>query len=136
MCYNDFGDNMNQIDDIVKNLSLNESLSDDIKQNFLELILIFNRQFQNVDLTLLKERIKSLKLRPISEYLCSNTFRYDVNDNVLFFNEEKLKNEEDGKKTMMKGLLQVISNRFDERNNILAAFNQGIDEIIANNLVR
>ena len=85
---------MNQVDEIVKNLNDNEYLNDDIKQNFLELIIIFNRQFQNVDMTLLIERIKSLKLRPISEYLCSNTFRYDVKENVLFFNEEKLKNEE------------------------------------------
>lgn len=136
MCYNVFGDSMNQIDEIVNNLSLNENLSDDIKQNFLELILIFNRQFQNVDLTLLNERIKSLKLRPISGYLCSNTFRYDVNDNVLFFNEEKLKNAENGKSTMMEALLQVISNRMDEKNNILAAFNQGMDKMIAKNLVR
>lgn len=127
---------MNQIDEIVNNLSLNENLTDDIKQNFLELILIFNRQFQNVDLTLLSERIKSLKLRPISEYLCSNTFRYDVNDNVLFFNEEKLKNTENGKSTMMEALLQVISNRMDEKNNILAAFNQGMDKMITKNLVR
>lgn len=127
---------MNQIDEIVNNLSLNENLTDDIKQNFLELILIFNRQFQNVDLTLLSERIKSLKLRPISEYLCSNTFRYDVNDNVLFFNEEKLKDTENGKSTMMEALLQVISNRMDEKNNILAAFNQGMDKMITKNLVR
>ena len=136
MCYNDFGDSMNQVDEIVKNLNDNEYLNDDIKQNFLELIIIFNRQFQNVDMTLLTERIKSLKLRPISEYLCSNTFRYDVKENVLFFNEEKLKNEENGKGTMMEALLQVISNRLDEKNNILAAFNQGMDKMIAKNLVR
>lgn len=136
MCYNDFGDSMNQVDEIVKNLNDNEYLNDDIKQNFLELIIIFNRQFQNVDMTLLTERIKSLKLRPISEYLCSNTFRYDVKENVLFFNEEKLKNEENGKGTMMEALLQVISNRLDEKNNILAAFNQGMDKMIVKNLVR
>lgn len=127
---------MNQVDEIVKNLNSNEYLTDDIKQNFLELIIIFNRQFQNVDMTLLTERIKSLKLRPISEYLCSNTFRYDVKENVLFFNEEKLKNEENGKGTMMEALLQVISNRLDEKNNILAAFNQGMDKMIVKNLVR
>ncbi len=127
---------MTQVDEIVKNLNENEYLTDDIKQNFLELIIIFNRQFQNVDMTLLTERIKSLKLRPISEYLCSNTFRYDVKENVLFFNEEKLKNEENGKGTMMEALLQVISNRLDEKNNILAAFNQGMDKMIVKNLVR
>lgn len=127
---------MNQVDEIVKNLNDNEYLTDDIKQNFLELIIIFNRQFQNVDMTLLTERIKSLKLRPISEYLCSNTFRYDVKENILFFNEEKLKNEENGKGTMMEALLQVISNRLDEKNNILAAFNQGMDKMIVKNLVR
>lgn len=127
---------MNQVDEIVKNLSSNENLTDDIKQNFLELILIFNQQFQNVDLTLLTERIKNLKLRPISEYLCSNTFRYDVKENVLFFNEEKLKKEENGKSTMLEALLQVISNRLDEKNDILAAFNQGMDKMIAKNLVR
>ena len=127
---------MNQVDEIVKNLNSNEYLTDDIKQNFLELIIIFNRQFQNVDMTLLTERIKSLKLRPISEYLCSNTFRYDVKENVLFFNEEKLKNEENGKGIMMEALLQVISNRLDEKNNILAAFNQGMDKMIVKNLVR
>lgn len=127
---------MTQVDEIVKNLNENEYLTDDIKQNFLELIIIFNRQFQNVDMTLLTERIKSLKLRPISEYLCSNTFRYDVKENVLFFNEEKLKNEENGKGTMMEALLQVISNRLDEKNDILAAFNQGMDKMIAKNLVR
>lgn len=127
---------MTQVDEIVKNLNENEYLTDDIKQNFLELIIIFNRQFQNVDMTLLTERIKSLKLIQISEYLCSNTFRYDVKENVLFFNKEKLKNEENGKYTMMEALLQVISNRLDEKNDILAAFNQGMDKMIAKNLVR
>lgn len=127
---------MNQVDEFVKNMTENENLTDDIKQNFLELIIIFNRQFQNVDMTLLIERIKSLKLGPISEYLCSNTFRYDVKENFLFFNKEKLKNEENGKDVMMEALLQVMSNRLDEKNNILAAFNQGMDQMIAKNLVR
>ena len=36
---------------------------------------------------------------------------------------------------MMKALLQIISNRIDEKTDILAAFNQGVDEIIATNLV-
>lgn len=126
---------MTQIDEIVNNLSLNTHLSDEIKQNFLELIIIFNRQFQNVDLSLLKERVKDLKVMPVSEYLCSHTFQYDINNNALLFNEEKLSKENDGKKTMMKALLQIISNRIDEKTDILAAFNQGIDEIIATNLV-
>ena len=89
---------MTQIDEIVNNLSLNTHLSDEIKQNFLELIIIFNRQFQNVDLSLLKERIKDLKVMPVSEYLCSHTFQYDINNNALLFNEEKLSKENDGKK--------------------------------------
>lgn len=127
---------MTQIDEIVNNLSLNTHLSDEIKQNFLELIIIFNRQFQNVDLSLLKERIKDLKFMPVSEYLCSHTFKYDINNNVLLFNEDKLAKEENGKKTMMKALLQIISNRLDEKADILTAFNQGVDEIIATNLVR
>lgn len=126
---------MSQVDEIVKNLSSNKHLTDDIKQNFLELILIFNQQFQNVDLSLLKERIKDLKVMPVSEYLCNNTFQYDINNNTLLFNEDKLVKEENGKKTLMKALLQIISNRIDERADILAAFNQGVDEIIANNLV-
>ncbi len=127
---------MNQVDEFVKNITENENLTDNIKQNFLELIIIFNQQFQNVDMTLLIERIKSLKLRPISEYLCSNTFRYDVKENVLFFNEEKLEKEKNGKVSAMEALLQVMSNRLDEKNNILAAFNQGMDQMIAKNLVR
>ena len=72
---------------------------------------------------------------PVSEYLCSHTFQYDINNNALLFNEEKLSKENDGKKTMMKALLQIISNRIDEKTDILAAFNQGVDEIIATNLV-
>ena len=127
---------MNQVDEFVKNITENENLTDNIKKNFLELIIIFNQQFQNVDMTLLIERIKSLKLRPISEYLCSNTFRYDVKENVLFFNEEKLEKEKNGKVSAMEALLQVMSNRLDEKNNILAAFNQGMDQMIAKNLVR
>lgn len=135
MCYNGYGDNMSQVDEIVKNLSDNEFLSDDIKQNFLEVIIIFNRQFGDIDLSLLNNRIKTLKVRPISEFLCSDVFKYDVTENVLFFNETKLAEVTDGKNIMMKALLAVISNRIEEKNNILFAFNKGMDEMIANSLV-
>lgn len=135
MCYNDDGDNMSQVDEIVKNLSDNEFLSDDIKQNFLEVIIIFNRQFGDIDLSLLNKRIKNLKVRPISEFLCSDVFKYDVTENVLFFNETKLSEVTDGKNIMMKALLAVMFNRIEEKNNILFAFNKGMDEMIANTLV-
>ena len=61
--------------------------------------------------------------------------KYDVSENVLFFNETKLAEVTDGKNIMMKALLAVISNRIEEKNNILFAFNKGMDEMIANSLV-
>ena len=44
-------------------LDSNENLTPEVKDNLLELITIFHEIFKDVDLTTLKERLKTLKIK-------------------------------------------------------------------------
>ena len=50
------------ISEIKESLNVNPYLTDDIKENILELIVVFNKQFPSVDLKNLSERLKTLKI--------------------------------------------------------------------------
>ena len=59
---------MTDLDTIKNSIDINSYLSDDVKANLFELIVLFNKNFKEVALDNLNKRIKDLKIERISSY--------------------------------------------------------------------
>ena len=64
----------------------NENLTNEVKDNLMELITIFHEIFKDVDLTTLKERLKTLKIKRESMYLVKMPCKYIPYNNEIAIN--------------------------------------------------
>lgn len=127
------------VDDVIKNLSNNTNLDDQVKDNLKELIIIFNNSFPHVDLTNLNNRVGSLNIVGANKFIIKDIAKYDVVNNVLNINALELSKEYDAKNILMHQLLNIISSRnittgFIKSNTYVAIY-EGYASIVANNLV-
>jgi len=127
------------MDEIRDSLNSNPYLTDDIKENFMELITIFNSNFNTVSLATLNERIKTLKVIRGSKFLIKNSSTYDPISNEILISMTKITDDIDCKHILMRELLNVITSKdnFTGFNNDLKyeALNIGYTEMLANLLV-
>ena len=116
----------------------NENISDALKENLKELITVFHRTFNEVDLTNFNERIKRLKIKKGSKYITKDACEYNPKENVLYLNETKLQ-EVDAKHELMIANLKIIKAKYNfygfDTNGKLTALNIGVTEMITNFLV-
>lgn len=120
-------------------LDSNSDVTDEVKDNLLELISIFNSTFKDIDLSNLKERLKTLKIRRESMYLVKLPCEYKPFNNEIVINIGRFENC-DAKHWLMHALLGIITARenyygFNNSDNTFVALNEGYTEIITNNLV-
>ena len=120
-------------------LNSNEGITPEVKQDLLELIEIFNKNFPNIDLTNLNERLKTLVIKRESMFLVKLPCKYNPFTNELVVNLG-LFEECDAKHWLMHCLLGMITAKenyygFAGSENTLVALNEGYTEIITNNLV-
>lgn len=127
------------VDEVLKNLSSNTNLNEEVKNNLKELILIFNKRFPDADLTNLNSRIGSLNIVAANKYVIKEIVKYDINENVLRINTSELSKDFDAKNILMHHLLNIISCRNVKtgyiKSSAYLAVHEGYASIIANNLV-
>lgn len=117
----------------------NETLSLALKDNFKDLITVFHQNFSEVELDNFNERIKRLKIKKGNKYITKDAVEYNIKENVLYLNEEKL-NSADAKHDLMFAMITMISAQADgsygfDDDGKLRVLNVGITEILTNFLV-
>ncbi len=120
-------------------LDANENLTEEVKDNLMELITIFHEIFKDVDLTVLKERLKTLKIKRESMYLVKMPCKYIAHNNEIAINYGLI-TESDARHWLMHSLLGVITAKdnhygFNDDNDTFLALNEGYTEILTNNLI-
>ena len=120
-------------------LNENQGITAEVKDNLLALITIFNNTFKDVDLSNLKERLKTLKIKRESMYVAKLSCEYKPFNNEIVINLGRFENC-DAKHWLMHVLLGIITAKenyygFNNSDNTFVALNEGYTEIITNNLV-
>lgn len=127
------------ISEIKESLNSNLYLTDDIKENILELVTIFNNQFPNVDLTNLTGKLKTLQIEKGSKFLFRGLSKYNPIENKILITLSQLDDDTDCKHILMRELLNVITSKDNftgfNNDNKYEALNIGYTEILANLLV-
>lgn len=130
---------MNIIDQIKENIDNNSNISNEVKNNIMELVIIFNNKFPNIDLNNLANRLKTLKIELGSKYVYREVSQYNPTENVLVLNMSELSKDHDMKHVLMYELLHIITAKDNfvgfDKDNKLIALNTGYTEILTNNLV-
>lgn len=129
---------MDVIQAINESIMSNPNLSDEIKENILELITIFHTKINYVDLGYFNDQIKSLKIKAGSKYEMKDIAYYDAPQNTLYLNRTAF-NDREGKNILMYGLLNIITSTgkysgFNANSN-LEALNVGVTEMLVDYLV-
>lgn len=129
---------MVEVNDIKSSLDENKFLTDDIKDNIMELITIFKDEFPGVNLTNTVERLKTLKIKKGSKYLIKSSSKYDPITNEILISKSKL-DLIDSKHILMRELLNLITAKDNytgfNNDNLYEALNIGYTELIVNALV-
>ena len=130
---------MFDLNEINNSLNSNPYLTIDIKENFMELISIFNKNFPNVDLSNLNERLKTLKVLRGSKFLLHGDSTYDPISNEILISLTKITDNSDCKHILMREILNIITAKDNYTgfniNNEYEALNIGYTEILTNFLV-
>lgn len=126
------------VDDIKTSLDSNIDLNQGIKENILELVLIFVKSFPEVSLENLNNRLKTLQIKKLSKFINHDVSMYDFRQNILYFNAKEME-KYDMKHVLMFELLNIITSTsyqlgFNVENRF-EALNIGYTEMLANYLV-
>ena len=127
---------MTDLDTIKNTLDTNTYLSQEMKDNIFELVVLFNKNFNQIALNNFNERLKTLKIEKISSFLSKRVSRYDIHKNTIYFNDKELKKDYDVRHILMLELINIISsnNEFSGFNyeDKFEALNIGYTEMLAN----
>ncbi len=127
------------IDQIKLSLDSNPNLTDEMRDMLYGLTVIFNKQFPDIRLKNLSEKLKTLKVEKISRFAQKHVVSYTPSSNTITFNLTELDKDHDVKHLMMFALLQVLTSNgvntgFDVEHKF-EALNSGYTEILTCNLV-
>jgi len=129
---------MNFLEEIKISLKNNPNLTDETRNKFMELIIIFNKKIPNVNLTKLNEKLKTVKIGKISKFERKGTYYYDVFKNEILFSRN-LEGNYDIDHLFTKAILQMCTStktftgfNSDDR---LRALNLAYTEILANYII-
>src|SRR5574344_768827 len=130
---------MAMLDNIRATIGVIINLSPEIKQDIVELVVIFNKKFPDVDRTRLSIRLSSLKVDKLNRFLNNDVSMYDNRTNTLSVNASRLDKGYDAKHVLMCELLNMITSTNSQMGfNVdgkYEALNVGYTEILANYLV-
>lgn len=130
---------MTDLDTIRNTLNINNNLSQEIKDNIFELIVLFNKNFNSIALDNLNERLKTLKIERINSFLSKRVSKYDKHKNTIYFNDKELNKNYDVKHILMFELINIIATNNEisgfNFDNKFTALNIGYTEMLANYLV-
>lgn len=127
------------VDQIQFSLQENPNLTDDIRADLFELILLFQKNYPNIRLDNLNERLKTLTIEKANKFVQPTVIRYLPSQNKLCFNLSELVKDHDGKHLMMFALLQMITannnNTGFDVDHKFEALNLGYTELLTNSMV-
>ncbi len=127
------------IGEIEASLQQNPNITQELKENFLELINLFHEKFKGVPLENLNNRLKTLTIENLNRYTSNEVSKYDPMTNTLKINEERLKSDVDAKHILMYELLSILTAKDNYTgfnfNHQFEALNIGYTEILTNYLV-
>lgn len=130
---------MSNLEETKNSLNFNSYLTNDIKENLMQLITIFNKSFPEIDLSNLNERLKTLRIVRGSKFLIKGSSYYNPIDNELLLNMVFIDNGADCKHILMRELLNIITAKDNfsgfNKDNAYEALNLGYTEILSNYLV-
>lgn len=130
---------MDILDKIKLSLDNNDNLSEEVKNNIFELVILFNQKFKEVNLENLCERLKTIKILKTSKFINKDVSLYDFRNNIIYFNISEISKGYDMKHVLMFELINVISSTHYQMgfnaNNQFEALNTGYTEILANYVV-
>lgn len=124
---------------IRKALESNKNLTSEVKEHIVKLVEIFMKNFPDIDLSNLCDRLKTLNIKRESKYLVKLPCEYNIYKNEILINKGAFE-ESDANHWIMRCLLQMItatkhSFGFDNKENTLIALNEGYTEVLTNFLV-
>ena len=127
------------LETIKNTLNENQSLTPEVRNNLMELIEVFHNKFENIDLTNLNERLKTLVIKRESMYLVKLPCKYNPHTNEILINLGRFE-DCDAKHWFMHSLFGVITAKdnyygFNNEDDTLVALNEGYTEIMTNYLV-
>lgn len=139
MCYNIEQVIGNMIETIKTTLEANKSITPEVKKDLLELIIIFNKNFGDIDLSNLNERLKTLIIKRESMFLVKLPCQYNPFTNEILVNLGRFE-ECDARHWLMHCLLGMITAKdnhygFNNSEDTLVALNEGYTEMLTNYLV-
>ncbi len=130
---------MDIMNDVKISLDNNPELTDSIKGNIYELILIFHEKFTKVKLDNLKSKLETLKILKLSKFVNPGVSMYDIKKNIIYLNISEMQKGYDMKHILMFELINIIAStdeytgfNVDEK---YKALNIGYTEILTNFLV-
>lgn len=127
------------IEEIGTSLNENPNLTQPLKSNLWELILLFHEKFKEVSLDNLNSRLQTLKIENLNRYVSKEVSKYDPVNNTLMINLERLNGDIDAKHILMYELLSIITAKDNYTgfnfNHQFEALNVGYTEILTNYLV-
>ena len=123
---------------IKESIISNPNLTNDVKDNIMELIIIFHTKIKDVSLDNFNDRIKTLDIKAGSKFEMKDIAFYDVTKNTLYLNRTAF-NDREGKNILMYGLLQIITSTGKysglNANSNFEALNIGVTEMLVDYLV-
>lgn len=127
------------VDDIKDSLNQNKNLTKELKANIFELVLLFNKNYPQVSLERLNNRLKTLNIVKGSKFVNPRISEYNIRENIIYLNTSEIEKGYDMKHILMFELLNIITccgsyTGFNIENRF-RALNVGYTEIIANYLV-
>ena len=130
---------MVSLEEIRLSLTGNTNLTPEVRDRMFELTKNFNKKIQDINLSRLNDRLKTVKFGKISKFEKKGTYYYDVLKNEILFSND-LSGNYDIDHMITKAILEMSTstNSFtgfnsDER---LRALNLAYTEILANYIVR
>ena len=124
---------------VKQTLFANNGISDGLRSNIYELVMILHTKFPDVDLSNLCNRLKTLQIKKLNKFINNNVSMYSNVENILYLNQEKLSGDYDAKHVLMYEILNIASSTETKRGFIqdgrFEALNVGYTEIMANFLV-
>ena len=127
------------IKDLELSLNQNPQIIQELKENLLNLIVLFHEKFPEVSLENLNNRLSTLTIENLNRYVTKEISQYDPIQNKLKINQERLKNDVDAKHVLMYELLSMITAKDNYTgfnfNHQFEALNIGYAEILTNYLV-
>jgi hypothetical protein len=130
---------MVELEELKTSLDSNPYLTNDIKDNIMELLSIFKTHFKDVDLTNAKERLKTVKVIKGSKFLIKKTSCYNPIDNEILISLSSISDDLDCRHILMRELLNLITAKDNftgfNKDNSYEALNIGYTELLTNLLV-